>query len=82
MNSEEMVKKQQYQLLLKQMRTLEKKMDELEDHYQMTRSNVEKSVMIDHHIGYEKEFETIQNIQKSLRQRLVYEMIPMISKRI
>ena len=30
MNSEEMVKKQQYQLLLKQMRTLEKKMDELE----------------------------------------------------
>ncbi len=82
MNSEEMITKQQYQLLLKQMRTLEKNMEELEEYYQTTRSSVEKSIMVDHHIGCEKEFELIQDNQAYLKKHLIYDIIPMISKKL
>ena len=82
MNTEEMIRKQQYQLLLKQMKMLQNEIDELEDDYQKAKSQVEKSIMVDHHIGFEKEFETIQNSQTALKQYLIYDIISMISKKI
>lgn len=82
MNTEEMIRKQQYQLLLKQMKMLQNEIDELEDDYQMAKSQVEKSIMVDRHIGFEKEFETIQNSQTALKQYLIYDIISMISKKI
>ncbi len=82
MNSEELERKQKYQWLLKQMKQLEKHLDLLDDQHQLTRSQVEKNAVIDQRIAFEDQFETIQSLEQDIKQRLVYEIIPMISKNL
>lgn len=82
MNSEELERKQKYQWLLKQMKQLEKHLDLLDDQHQLTRSQVEKNAAIDQHIAFDDQFETIQGLEQDIKQRLMYEIIPTISKNL
>ena len=78
----DIIRKQRYQWLLQQMQELKNNLELLEDQHQMTRSQVEKNMLIDQHVAFENQFEQLQSLEQEVKERLVLEIIPMISKNL
>ncbi len=82
MDENNIIRKQQYQWLLQQMQGLKNNLELLEDQHQTTRSQVEKNMMIDQRVAFEDQFEQLQSLEQDVKERLVLEIIPMISKNL
>ena len=82
MDENNIIRKPQYQWLLQQMQGLKNNLELLEDQHQTTRSQVEKNMMIDQRVAFEDQFEQLQSLEQDVKERLVLEIIPMISKNL